>query len=59
MTTTYEATDRTCIICGEEVEDYTGHWEAMEVTACEEHHEEAKKKYGRPGAVVHKVPKKA
>lgn len=55
MTTTYEATDKTCIVCNRPVEDYTGHWEASEVTACEEHHEEAREKYPTT-EVVHKVP---
>lgn len=58
MTTTYEATGKTCINCGDEVEDYTGHWEASEVTACNDCYPTVAEKYDRPGRVVHNVPKK-
>lgn len=58
MTTPYEATDRECIECKEPVEDYTGHWEASEVTLCEECYPEFAEEWQRPGRVVHRVPKK-
>lgn len=58
MTTTYEATDKNCINCGEPVEDYTGHWEASEVTACEECHDEVSEEFQYTAQVIHCVPRK-
>lgn len=56
MTTPYEATDRSCSECGEDVEDYTGHWEASEVTLCEDCHDQHIEKWKYRADVVHKVP---
>ena len=59
MTTPYEATDRSCINCGETVEDYTGHLQASEITSCEECYDEVVDEYGhRLGTVIHNVPRK-
>lgn len=58
MTRPYEATGRTCIECGAEVEDYIGHWQASEVTLCEECYPDHHEKWQFRVEVVHKVPKK-
>lgn len=58
MTTTYQAEDRSCIECGEDVQDYTGHWEASEVTLCEGCYDEYAKKWEYRAEVIHKVPLK-
>lgn len=58
MTITYEATDRNCIRCGREVEDYIGHLEASEITSCEECHEEVEDDPQLGADVVHCVPRK-
>lgn len=57
MTTTYEATDNSCIECGEPVEDYTGHWEASEVTLCKQCYDEHAEKWQYRADVVHSVPR--
>lgn len=58
MTTTYEATGMTCYNCGAEVEDYTGHLEASEITVCESCPTEVREKAEYRAAVVHVVPRK-
>lgn len=58
MTTTYQAEGRECINCGAEVEDFTGHWEASEMTACEECYEEVKENAPWSVEVIHEVPRK-
>lgn len=58
MTTTYQATDKECEVCGEPVEDYVGHWEASEMAVCEECYEKAREQVPSSIDVVHRVPKK-
>lgn len=58
MTQTYKATEKTCIECGDEVEDYTGHWEASEVTACEDCYDVVRERFEYRADVIHNVPKK-
>jgi len=59
MTTAYDATGRKCIECGHAVEDYTGHFQASEVTLCTEcpdRLEEEKWQYRSD--IVHRIPRK-
>lgn len=56
MTIPYDATDRSCIECSRDVEDYTGHLHASEVTLCEECYPEYREKWQYRVEVVHKVP---
>lgn len=58
MTIPYDAEDRNCTECGEPVEDYTGHWEASEVTLCEECHDDHYEEWQYRADVVHAVPKR-
>ena len=59
MTTTYQAKDHNCEECGVELEEYTGHLEASEVSLCEECYEETHDdKWKHRVQVVHKVPPK-
>lgn len=57
MTIPYDATDKQCSECGHDVEDYTGHWSASEITLCEECYEEYYDDYMYKADVVHSVPK--
>lgn len=59
MTTPYEATDRSCAHCGADVEDYTGHWEASEVTYCAECYDDDDVELTSFAEVRHRVPKKS
>lgn len=58
MTVPYEATDRSCLVCGEPVEDYTGHWHASEITCCEECYDDNVDDLRHRADVVHRVPRK-
>lgn len=58
MTTPYEATGRACANCREEVEDYTGHWEASEATLCENCYDDNIEEWQYRAEVVHKISRK-
>ena len=59
MTTPYKAEGRNCLNCGVEVETYTGHLQASEITLCESCGEEVKGEMKHRAQVVHTVPRKA
>lgn len=58
MTITYDATGRTCFYCGADVEDYKGHRDASERTACDVCYPEIIDDANPMIDVIHCIPRK-